>query len=154
MNNSLNSNSQQHGLSNFFRKTEPVVEAPTRAPRTTRPGSRPNYYIYNKHTQEILELQRQCSYEEARQAFSYIARFADPKLLTMWSISGQLQPVQKMRYIKTHEGGDQFEITSEHPLRKALEKTGYNFVKRKPDTSTWTKRMPAIPKITITPLGE
>jgi hypothetical protein len=155
MNNLSNNNLHQPSLSNFFRKPQPspVLEAPAINKKPKRLGTRPNYYIYNKHTQEVLELQRQCSHLEAQQAFSYVARFCDAQSITLWAIIGQLETKQRIRFRKTKRGGEEFEITPDHPFKLALEKIGYNFDKRKPGSGGW-KREPSPPKITIKVLGE
>jgi hypothetical protein len=155
MNNSLNE-ARLASLANFFKKEEAEKVMTThkrtgKKPGKNRDGSRPNYYIYNKHTQEVIELQHQCSSNEAQTAFNYVARFTDPKLLTLWAVIQQLEKTQAIRYRMTRNGGEEFEITPDHPLRKALEKVGYNF--KKIGTGSW-KREPALPKITFKVLGE
>lgn len=153
MNNLSNGNIPQSNLSNFFRKT-PQTQ-PTAAPRKykekNREGSRPNFYIYNKHTQEVIELQKQASSTEVQKAFAYVSRFTDSKLLTLWAVIQVLETTQALRYRKARNSGEEFEITPDHPLKKALVKEGYNFNKF---PRGGHPRTASLPTITIKVLGE
>jgi len=140
-------------LATFFKKSPSTPEASkTRSPRYHRQGSKPNYYIYNSETQEVIELERQCSQADAKQAFTYLRSLTTPKSLTLWAVIGNLENTQALRYRKTYKSGDEFEITPNHPLKLALINAGYNFEKRKQGQRI-NHPKPALPKITLKVLG-
>jgi len=158
---SVNTTNQSKLLATFFRKPLEAIdsEIDTQVSETpkkrfkglNRPGARPNYYIYNSETKEVIELERQCSYPIAYQAFTYVASLATSKTLTLWSVHGQLEYCQKLKSLKHDRAGDVPKITPNHPLRIALEKIGLNFDKKKP--SIRSGKTVAIPKITLKILG-
>jgi hypothetical protein len=137
-------------LAPFFKKNEIKPEVVKRPFTPNRVGSRPNYYVYNSETQEVIELERQSIQADVRQAFRYLHSLTTPKSLTLWAVIGVLNKTQQIRFRKIYNGGDQFEITPDHPLKLALIKAGYNFEKSKRGGAN---RVPALPKITLKVLG-
>ena len=151
MNPLMFNNAIEAQLAPFFKKNEPApkpIPQRTRGPRTA--PSKPNYYIYNSHTQEVIELERQCNDNDARQAFRYLSRMTPPKSLTFWAVIGVLKNTQAIRFRKIYNSGEAFEVTPNHPLKVALMKAGYNFEK---GMRGGDKRKPALPKITLKVLG-
>ena len=132
--------------------TKPSQTEKVRPRGSSREGTKPNYYIYNDVTQEVIELERQCSSSQAHQACTYVASLTEDKnALSLWAVISLLEPVQQIRFRRSRSfSNDSFEVDENHPLKLALQKAGYNFTK---PAKLKPARQPQPPKIALKVLG-